>query len=154
MTDAPEERLSETVLFVLGRLMTADEGLRPGIPHDAVGDVSGGAAHYLDRYTLELSRTPYAPSVDVLGAVTGTVEFATNEIIGLVDEVRVVLITGPFDAGALGAQILAGAAEVGVTLTADDDDANTWWEPEFNGRDLWVALGDGVVVLEGSRTDF
>jgi hypothetical protein len=67
-----------------------------------------------------------------------------------VDSVQLVLLVPPYDREAMVAAVLAAGKEVGLELEADEDSPNTYvdFDEDEGGRDLWVALGDGVVAVD------
>lgn len=36
-------------------------------------------------------------------------------------------------------------------MEPDAEDPDTWFDADARGVDLWVSLGDGIVVLEAER---
>ena len=148
--EAFDAKLVEDAAAILRSIWTyRGKGCGLGATKEAAGPVMKRAAGYYFEYVIHLAKSPHA-----VGGRVGTVAFDLQEEKGHVDEVRVTLPTGRYDAKALSGKLLQVARSLGVTLTRDDDHVDCWSGTADEGNELsgWLcfSLGDGVVRLEAS----
>lgn len=69
------------------------------------------------------------------------------------DVLRVVLLAGPFDREEVIRVILEVGKELGLAMEPGEDFPSTWFDYEATGVELWITLGDGVLVVEAELAD-
>ncbi len=99
-----------------------------------------GFAQMLGRRTFDIRGSWLDPEGQLTGIVDWGVDIDTES---KVDQVRVVLLTGPYDRRSMRKALVAHGESNGLSLERDEEEPDTWWDP-----DLWASLGDGIVVLE------
>lgn len=68
-----------------------------------------------------------------------------------VDLFEVVLLTGGVERDSVRNCLRAAAKATGLNLEPSGKDSDIWFDVDVKGVDLWVALGDGIVVLSVCR---
>ncbi len=144
---APEEEGIRATVCALVKTLHANKGaVRVGLPiAEAASAQPGAAKHVFDRYmSLRGSWLDKAGRLD--GIVNWDEDLASHE---KVDSIRVVLVTGRIDRKEMGKAVAAAGAQIGLDVTPDSEDPDTWFDASSEGAiDLWISIGDGVVVLE------
>lgn len=141
----PDAAIRKAVRAVMEKLQRNEKGLVLGLPRAEARRIAAGAAYQGEEYSLPLAGSDYDPGV----AVPGVLRFFVGEADAkkTITEVSVTLL-GAYDVAAMGRHVQAVAKELGLDFDRDETDVRTFFHVGDDPRDLWVALGDGVVVIE------
>jgi hypothetical protein len=134
------------VVGTLMKALHANKGaVRVGMSVSSADKATAGAANHLDTRFLALRGS----WLDKEGRLDGTIEWEVDLDQGKkVDCIRVVLVVEPFDKKEMGRAIVAAGKEFGADLKADDENPDTWFDEETMDREVWVTIGEGVVVMD------
>ena len=137
----PEDALASVM-----RALLANEGLvRVGMTAEDADRALPGTAKHLDQRFFPLQGS----WLDEEGQMDGTVVWDVDpETAEEVDTICAVLVTGDFDKEEMGEVVVSVGKEIGLTLAHDEEDPDTWYDAEAEGVELWVTLGDGIVVVD------
>ncbi len=141
-----EANIQETVSALVKALNENKGTVRVGMAMaDADRAQPGAAKHIHNRYMpLRGSWLDKARRLD--GVVDWDKDLATGK---KVDSIRVVLVTGRFDRKKVGKAVAEAARAIGLDMTPDSEDPDTWFDASgVGGIDVWVSFGDDVVLLE------
>ena len=140
--------LVQAIDTLVTRLHDGKCELRIGISYPKTKRKYKDYADMVGDIYLPLSKTPLWPG----DPWTGTVRIQTDGKERIVTNVEVVLLAEYNLRVATAAVRLAGKKHR-LNLEADGEDPNTLFDPDNKGKDLWVALGKGLMVLESSFDD-
>ena len=135
---------------VLKRLRANDGPVRAGMHFRKADGASAGAARFIDDRVLPLRGSWLDPEGRRTGTITWDVDLDTESI---VDTIQVVVLTGPIDREAMTKEVVKAAREVGLALEPCRDLSGLLNDGDATGVDLWVAVGDGLVVLESELVE-
>jgi hypothetical protein len=139
----PDLRAAVTV--IANKLVRKKDGLRVGMPYTELRKLTPGAAELLGDQFLPLSGSPYSPGEGFAGTVEWYLDSDSNHL----DDLRVVLLCPRYDRHEMAKFVLRMGRELRVALEKDEEESDVYWgEALDNGRTLWIALGDGIIVLE------
>jgi hypothetical protein len=143
----PESDLPAKVRAWIVKAYKNREGIRPGMASKDAVALARSAAQLTGDYLLPLAGTPYAPPSGLSGSMR---IFHLGEEELFLDSVQLVLLVPRYDKQAMIAAVVAAGKEVGLALEPDEDAPDTYYDfdEDEGGRDLWVALGDGVVAVD------
>jgi hypothetical protein len=137
----PKEAVSSVM-----RALGANKGtLRIGMTVAAADRACAGAANHVDERILPLEGSFLDKERRLRGALSWDPDLEKGTKVGLI---QAVLLTDRFDRKELGRTIVAVGKELGFNLATDKEAPYTWFDAEAEGVELWVTLGDGVVVIE------
>jgi hypothetical protein len=141
--------LAEAVKSIVTRVARAKEGLRYGMKLLEVAPLTKGSADIVGDHTLLLANTAYAPTQ----ASVGIVEVWVDPEEGFVAELTVTLLTGPYDPKRMRKHLIEVGRQLGFALVDAPNTERTLYADEDDelDRDLWIAMGDGTLVVEASR---
>jgi hypothetical protein len=120
-------------------------GIVLGLRRDEARKIAGGGAAMGEKYSLPLAGTDYdsgTPVPGVLQFFVGGPKGATA-----VTSISVTLL-GKYSIDKMGRHVEEVGRSLGLELTHSEDNPRAYFDPLSEHRDLWVALGDGVVVVE------
>jgi hypothetical protein len=140
----PGAALRETVREWIVRAYRNELGVVPGTIRANALAYGKSGANVGGEYSFSIEGTPY----DTKPSRPGVLQYFLADNDRIVDTVTLALPVPAYDVSAMAKTVVAAGKEVGLTLTADDEDPNTYWEVPEGKRTLWVALGRGVVVVE------
>ncbi len=123
-----------------------DKGLRPGITVSETVQAVRGAAHITGGYALPLANTPYDPE----GEWQGTISFYIDEDEPdtVFDSFDVALLCEKYDKADMARWLCQSVGpRVGLALERDDEERWLYWDVDATGRDVWISLGDRVILF-------
>lgn len=119
--------------------------VRIGMGVSAADKATPGAANHIDQRFLPLRGS----WLDKEGRLEGTVDWGVDLEAGKkVEYVKAVLVVAPFDKKEMGKAIAAAGRELGLKLSPDEDTPDTWFDENAEGIELWITIGDGIVVVD------
>jgi hypothetical protein len=139
----PDAEVRKAVRAVMEKLQRNEKGLVLGLSRAEARKIAAGAANQGEEYSTTLGGTDYDPGV----AVPGVLRFFAGGPKKVVSEVSVTLLA-KYDVEAMGRHVQAVGKELGLDLVTGEEDPRTYFDAGDDPRSLWVALGDGVVVIE------
>jgi hypothetical protein len=128
------------------KALRANKGaVRVGMAVANADRATAGAARHLDQRLLPLRGS----WLDKDGRMNGIIDWDVDLDAGKkVDCIRAVLLTEPFDKKEMGKAILDAGKAVGLDLGTDPETPLTWYDEEATGVEIWVTLGEGIVLVE------
>lgn len=139
--------LSDAIGTIITHLYRDSKGVYVGIRNKRVLTMFKSRANMLGDLYLALADTQYSPGA----RWHGSVRVQTDDKKKRVTAIEIVLITGPYDLKAAEAAVIAAGKKVGLRLESDHDDPHTFFDERKQLRkDLWIALGKGIIVFEVS----
>jgi len=142
----PEEGIRETVCALVKVLHENKGTIRVGMTIAEAERAQPGAAKHIRNYYMPLRGSWLDKAGRLDGIIDWDRDLATS---GKVDSIRVFLVTGRFDRKEMGRAVAAAGAEIGLDITPDGEDPDTWFDASgVEGVDVWVSFGEGVAVLE------
>ena len=140
----------ETVASLMTELRANEGAVRVGMVATKAGKATAGAAKHIDQRYLPLKGSWLDPD----GLLLGTVDWDTDLDTGnRVDSICVVLLAGSYDRSRMEKAIVAAGKKCGLALEPDEEDPDTWFDYQAKGTELWITLGDGIVVVEAEAAD-
>ncbi len=138
---APKE-----IVASLMKALHANKGaVRIGMSVAAADRATPGAANHIDQRILPLRGSFLDKEGRLNGTLDWDVDLGKGTKVGLI---RAVALTGRFDKKEMGKAIVAAGKELGIELEPDDKNKDTWFDAGASGVEIWVTIGDGVVVVD------
>jgi hypothetical protein len=149
---APAQPVSPADAVVrLMRALRADDGpIRSGISAAKASRATPGAARFFKDRTLPLAGSWLDPDSVLQGTVDWSLDLETESEVRLI---RVVLLVGPIEPDGLRKTIYRAGKSMGLEFDLEDDDPNPWHGEASEGIELWIAMGDGIVVIEANQSE-
>jgi hypothetical protein len=140
----------EVVAGIMKALRGNNGPLRPGLPKKQAIAASPGAAKHIDTWYLPLAGSWLDPERRLQGTIDWDLDLDTETKL---DCLRVVITTGPLDRRQMASTIVATGRSIGMTLDNDEEDPFTWFDGDAEGIELWISVGDGIVIVEAEIAD-
>ena len=118
-----------------------------GMSAEEADRATPGAAKHVTQRFLPLQGSWLDEKSRMNGTIVWEVDVETGE---KVDLVCAVLLPGPFDRKDVEKTIVEVGKKIGLDMAPDEADPNTWYDAEAEGLEVWVTLGDGIVVVDCS----
>lgn len=133
-------------LGLLMKALHANKGaVRVGMTVANADRATPGAANHVDQRFLPLRGS----WLDKGSRMNGTLDWDVDLEDGKnVDCIKAVLLTERLDRKEMGKAVAAVGRELGLKMEPDKENKDTWFDAEAEGMEIWVTLGDGVVVVE------
>lgn len=140
-----DAKATEALGLIMKALFANKGSVRVGMTVANADRASAGAAKHLDQRYLPLRGS----WLDKGGRMNGVVDWDVDLEAGTkVDSIRVVLLTERFDRKEVGKAVVSVGREIGLKMAPDEEDKDTWFDAEAEGVELWVTVGDGIIVVE------
>ncbi|MCK6459233.1 MAG: hypothetical protein L6Q95_04980 [Planctomycetes bacterium] len=138
---APKE-----IVASLMKALHANKGaVRIGMSVAAAERATPGAANHIDERILPLRGSFLDKEGRLNGTLDWDVDLGKGTKVGLI---RAVALTGRFDRKDMGKAIVAAGKEIGIALEPDEKNKDTWFDAGASGVEIWVTIGDGVIVVD------
>ena len=138
--------LAGAIDTIMTRLYRAKDGVYVGIPNAKVLALLKGRAYMVGDLYLPLADSQYAPGA----RWHGSLRVQTDDTKKLVTDIELTLITGPYDLKAAEAAVVAVGKKLGLWLESDKEDPHTFFDARKLRKEIWIALGKGIIVFEVS----
>jgi len=148
----PSRAVLQALSAVIRRLDANDGPLALGAPASKVKKAFPGAAVMTIERLVPLGGSFLDPG----NALQGSIRWSYDDEDAptpRVDTIQVILLTGSVDRAALRTAMKGAGKAAGINFEADDDDPDTWWDVDAETIDIWVAIGDGIVVVDADRVE-
>ncbi|NJN14492.1 MAG: hypothetical protein HC813_02360 [Planctomycetes bacterium] len=145
--EATSARAVNAVATIMKELRANKGTVRSGMTLAQADRATKGAALHIGERYLPLAASWLDKEQELLGTIYWD-EHLEEE--GKVDVIRVVLLCGAYDKKEMTKAIVATGKRIGLDMEPDEEDPDTWFDYQSKGIDLWISLGERIVVIEGN----